>query len=137
MNKNSNITRQNIYDLVYRELGISKVYCSNFVDSLFDKVMKILDNKVEIRGFGTFSKKYIKARVGRNPKTKEEKIISSRNVVSFKPSKFLIKKINRFADKDRHQILLEKRGIGAEEIDLIICATASSFSCIKILGKKI
>jgi integration host factor subunit alpha len=99
MNKNSNITRQNMYNLVYRELGISKVYCSNFVDSLFDKIIYSLksDRKVKISLFGTFSKKNKKSRVGRNPKTKEEKIISSRNVVSFKPSKFLIKKINRFA----------------------------------------
>ena len=99
MNKNSNITRQNIYDLVYRELGISKVYCSNFVDSLFDKIIYSLksDKKVKISLFGTFSKKNKNSRVGRNPQTKEEKSISSRNVVSFKPSKFLIKKINRFA----------------------------------------
>ena len=55
------------------------------------------DKKVKISLFGTFSKKNKNSRVGRNPKTKEEKIISSRNVVSFKPSKFLIKKINRFA----------------------------------------
>ena len=99
MNKNSNITRQNIYDLVYRELGISKVYCSNFVDSLFDKIIDALksDKKVKISLFGTFSKKKKNSRVGRNPKTKEEKIISSRNVVTFRPSKFLVKKINRFS----------------------------------------
>lgn len=99
MSKIPNITRQNIYDLVYRELGISKVYCSNFVDSLFDKIIYNLkyDKKVKISLFGTFSKKSKNSRVGRNPKTKEKKIISSRNVVSFKPSKFLIKKINKFS----------------------------------------
>jgi integration host factor subunit alpha len=97
MNKNLNITRQSIYDLVYRELGISKAYCSNFVDSLFDKIIYSLksDKKVKLSLFGTFSKKKKNSRIGRNPKTKEEKIISARNVVSFKPSKHLTKKINR------------------------------------------
>ena len=59
MNKNLNITRQSIYDLVYRELGISKAYCSNFVDSLFDKIIYSLksDKKVKLSLFGTFSKK--------------------------------------------------------------------------------
>lgn len=98
MSKKLNTTRQNLYDLTYRELGISKVYSSAFVDTLFNKIIYNLkfDKTVKIALFGTFSKKNKKSRIGRNPKTKEEKIISSRNVISFKPSKFLIKKINRF-----------------------------------------
>ncbi len=99
MNKIENITRQNIYDLVYSELGLSKNLCSNFVDDIFSTIISGLQNekKVKISLFGTFVNKEKKSRIGRNPKTKEEKIISSRNVVTFKPSKFLLKKINKFS----------------------------------------
>ena len=42
---------------------------------------------MKISKFGTFTIRKKKSRIGRNPKTKESKIISSRNVVLFKPSK--------------------------------------------------
>ena len=51
-----------------------------------------LDEKVEIRGFGTFSKKYIRPRKFVNPKTKKVKYIGETATVNFKPSKSLIKK---------------------------------------------
>ena len=44
-------------------------------------------DRIEIRGFGSFSLHYRPSRIGRNPKTKETKVISSRDVVLFKPSK--------------------------------------------------
>lgn len=99
MNKTKNITRQSIYDLVHSELGLSKNYCSNFVDDIFNTIITGIkkEKKVKISLFGTFSNKEKKSRIGRNPKTKEEKVISSRNVVTFKPSKFLLKKINKFS----------------------------------------
>jgi integration host factor subunit alpha len=49
---------------------------------------------VKIAKFGTFSIKSKKSRIGRNPRTKEEKIISERDVVLFKPSKELKKLLN-------------------------------------------
>ena len=99
MNKTKNITRQSIYDLVHSELGLSKNYCSNFVDDIFNIIITGIkkEKNVKISLFGTFSNKEKKSRIGRNPKTKEEKVISSRNVVTFKPSKFLLKKINKFS----------------------------------------
>ena len=99
MNKTKNITRQSIYDIVHSELGLSKNYCSNFVDDIFNIIITGIkkEKKVKISLFGTFSNKEKKSRIGRNPKTKEEKVISSRNVVTFKPSKFLLKKINKFS----------------------------------------
>ena len=47
----------------------------------------IKNKSVKISKFGTFFVKSKKSRIGRNPKTKEEKTISKRNVVIFKPSK--------------------------------------------------
>ena len=55
--------------------------------------------KVKISNFGTFEVRYKKKRVGRNPKTKEKKLISERNVVLFKPSKDFKKFINIDNDK--------------------------------------
>ena len=43
--------------------------------------------KVKLSKFGTFTIRQKKSRIGRNPKTKEAKVISSRDVVLFKPSK--------------------------------------------------
>ena len=52
------------------------------------------ENKVKISNFGTFILRHKKPRLGRNPKTKKETIISERNVILFKPSKFLKNQIN-------------------------------------------
>ena len=51
-----------------------------------------LDEKVEIRGFGTFSKKFIRPRKFINPKTKKVSYIGETATMHFKPSKSLIKK---------------------------------------------
>jgi len=90
-------TRQSLADLVYKELGISKVEASNFVDDIFDLISFELEkkNKVKIANFGAFNIREKKQRIGRNPKTKEDKVISSRTVITFKPSKILKNKINR------------------------------------------
>ena len=93
----NNDTRQDLYDLTHKELGISKNECIKFVDLVFESILKNFEegNKVKVSLFGSFDVKDKKARIGRNPKTKEEKEISSRRVVTFKPSKFLSKKINK------------------------------------------
>ena len=51
-----------------------------------------LDEKVEIRGFGTFSKKYIRPRKFVNPKTKKISYLGETATMHFKPSKSLVKK---------------------------------------------
>ena len=57
------------------------IFCKQLIDNLNK------EKKLKLSKFGTFSIRQKKSRVGRNPKTKEEKIISERNVVLFKPSK--------------------------------------------------
>ena len=91
------ITRQYLSDLVYKELGISKVEASNFIDDIFEFITLQLEkkNKVKIANFGSFNIRHKNERIGRNPKTKEQKVISSRTVVTFKPSKILKNKINK------------------------------------------
>ena len=60
------------------------------VDSIVESVAK--DKKVEIRGFGTFSKKYIRPRKFINPKTKEVSYLGETATIHFKPSKSLLEK---------------------------------------------
>jgi len=90
-------TRQSLADLVYKEFGISKSDSLNFIDDIFGLISLELEkkNKVKIANFGAFNIREKKQRIGRNPKTKEDKVISSRTVITFKPSKILKNKINK------------------------------------------
>ena len=73
---------------------LSKSEISLAVDSILESIVDAvaLDNKVEIRGFGTFSKKYIRPRKFINPKTKKVSYLGETATIHFKPSKTLIKK---------------------------------------------
>ncbi len=70
-------------------LGFSKQISSNLIDEFFSLITSNLltEKKIKISNFGTFLIKSKNSRIGRNPKTKEEKVISSRDVILFKPSK--------------------------------------------------
>jgi len=71
------------------QIGFSKQISENLIDEFFSLIISNLESekKVKISNFGTFSIRLKKPRLGRNPKTKENKTISERNVVLFKPSK--------------------------------------------------
>ena len=71
------------------QIGFSKQISENLIDEFLSNIISSLisEGTIKISNFGTFSIRKKKERIGRNPKTKEEKIISSRNVVLFKPSK--------------------------------------------------
>ncbi len=93
-----NLTKQEIINSIYMQIGFSKKISENLLDDFFDIVFQNLkkNNKVKIAKFGTFELRFKNKRVGRNPKTKEAKIISARKVILFKPSKELKKKINNY-----------------------------------------
>ena len=84
-----NLTKKEIINSIYMQLGYSKKILENILEDLLDIIIDqlIKNKKVKISNFGTIEIRHKKKRVGRNPKTKEEKIISERNVVLFKPSK--------------------------------------------------
>ena len=73
---------------------LSKSEISLAVDSILESIVDAvaLDNKVEIRGFGTFSKKYIRPRKFINPKTKKVSYLGETAIMHFKPSKSLIER---------------------------------------------
>ncbi len=84
-----NLTKKDLVNLVYMQLGFSKLISENLIDDFFQTISDNLlkEKTLKLSKFGTFTIRQKKSRVGRNPKTKEEKMISERNVVLFKPSK--------------------------------------------------
>ena len=78
------------------QLGYSKKLIENIIEDIFEVILESLmsEGKVKISNFGTFILRHKKSRIGRNPKTKKEAVISERNVIIFKPSKYLKDKIN-------------------------------------------
>ena len=84
-----NLTKKDLVNLVYLQLGFSKLISENLIDDFFQTISNNLlkEKTLKLSKFGTFTIRQKKSRVGRNPKTKEEKMISERNVVLFKPSK--------------------------------------------------
>ena len=91
-----NLTKKNLVNLVYMQLGFSKQISENLIEDLLSTIVENikLEKKLKLSKFGTFIIRKKKSRIGRNPKTKESKIISSRDVVLFKPSKEFKELIN-------------------------------------------
>ena len=73
---------------------LSKSDIADAIDIILESITEAvaLDEKVEIRGFGTFSKKYIRPRKFVNPKTKKISYLGETATMHFKPSKSLLKK---------------------------------------------
>jgi integration host factor subunit alpha len=96
-----NLTKKDLVNLIYMQLGFSKQISKNLIDDFFQTIILNLEKEkiLKISKFGTFSIRQKKSRLGRNPKTKEEKIISERNVVLFKPSKDFKDYVNHFKDE--------------------------------------
>ena len=84
-----NLTKKDLVNQVYMQIGFSKQVAETLIEDFFSLIVHNLQKhkKIKISKFGTFSIRIKKSRVGRNPKTKEKKIITQRNVVLFKPSK--------------------------------------------------
>ena len=92
-----NLTKKEIVNSIYMQIGFSKVISENLLEDFFNVILEGLkkNEKVKIAKFGTFILRDKNSRLGRNPKTKEIKVISKRKVVLFKPSKELKVKINQ------------------------------------------
>ena len=96
-----NLKRKDLINIVYMQIGYSKLISENLIEDFFSLITFNLkkEKKIKISKFGTFFVRSKKSRIGRNPKTKEKKIISERKVVLFKPSKELKKFVNIDNDK--------------------------------------
>tara|TARA_B100000965_G_scaffold28469_2_gene21103 strand:- start:3592 stop:3897 length:306 start_codon:yes stop_codon:yes gene_type:complete len=93
--KKETYTRSDIELFLSKEFpNIKKSQISKVIEIILDSIIEAvsLDNKVEIRGLGTFSKKYIRPRKFINPKTKKTSFLGETATMHFKPSKSLTKK---------------------------------------------
>jgi integration host factor subunit alpha len=83
-----NLTKKDLVNSIYMRLGFSKTISENLIDDFLLTIMENLKNEKELKisKFGTFLIRSKKSRMGRNPKTKVNQIITKRNVVLFKAS---------------------------------------------------
>ena len=91
-----NLTKKDLINSVYMKIGFSKNISENLIDDLLSLITENLkiEKKLKLSKFGTFSVRSKKSRIGRNPITKEQKTISSRDVVLFKASKYFKDLVN-------------------------------------------
>ena len=84
-----NLTKKDLVNLVYMQLGFSKQISENLIEDFLSTIVSNIkdEKKLKLSKFGTFLIRQKNSRIGRNPKTKESKMITSREVVLFKPSK--------------------------------------------------
>ena len=93
--KKDTFTRSDIETSLIKEFpNLTKSEIAEAIDIILDSITEAvaLDEKIEIRGFGTFSKKFIRPRKFTNPKTKEISYLGETAIMHFKPSKSLLKK---------------------------------------------
>jgi|TARA_B100001741_G_C16468757_1_gene558880 integration host factor subunit beta len=93
--KKDTFTRSDIETSLRKEFpNLTKLEITEAVDAILHSIIEAvaLDEKIEIRGFGTFSKKFIRPRKFVNPKTKEVSYLGETATMHFKPSKSLTKK---------------------------------------------
>ena len=95
-NKNKDTFKRSDIESSLREIfpSLTRLQISDAIDVIINVITEAiaLDEKVEIRGFGTFSKKYIRPRRFSNPKTKKVTYLGETATMHFKPSKSLLKK---------------------------------------------
>ena len=97
MNNQNNFTREDIAESLHTNFGLTKKDCLIFVNDIVDVIIEGLKTSgyVKIHNFGSFKVTRKKSRIGRNPKTMQDVMISERNVIKFKPSKMILDQINK------------------------------------------
>ncbi len=92
-----NLTKKDIINSIYMQIGFSKKISETLLEDIFELIINniIRYKKVKIAKFGTFTLRKKDKRIGRNPKTKETKVITERQVILFKASKEFKEYINK------------------------------------------
>jgi integration host factor subunit alpha len=90
------LTRMDLSEAVFREVGLSRNESADLVESVLRHMSDALvkGEQVKISSFGTFSVRSKSSRVGRNPKTGEEVPIEPRRVLTFRPSHLMKDRVN-------------------------------------------
>src|SRR6056300_73629 len=92
---NKTLTRMDLSESVFREVGLSRNESSDLVERVIELMSDALvaGGQVKISSFGTFSVRAKSERIGRNPKTGEEVPITPRRVLSFRPSHLMKERV--------------------------------------------
>jgi len=90
------ITRHDLSDAVYRTVGLSRAESASLVELMLEEISDCIERgeTVKLSSFGSFVVREKGQRMGRNPKTGKEAVISARRVLVFKPSAVLKQRIN-------------------------------------------
>ncbi len=93
------LTRQDIANAVHNQLGLSRNESADLVESVLEELSFCFEKgeQVKISSFGTFSVSQKTARIGRNPKSGEEAVITPRRVLSFRPSSQMRERVNNLS----------------------------------------
>jgi len=93
------LTKAEMAEKLYEELGLNKREAKEFVEAFFEEVRAALEvgDQVKLSGFGNFDLRNKSERPGRNPKTGEEIPISARRVVTFRPGQKLKARVEAYA----------------------------------------
>lgn len=111
------LTKADLVDMLFNELGLSKREAKEIVELFFEKIRIALEtgDSVKFSGFGNFEVREKKPRPGRNPKTGEEASITARRVVTFKASQKLKDRIAANADVLRRETEIKEKVITASQ----------------------
>jgi integration host factor subunit alpha len=90
------MTKADIVERIYEKTNLSKKDSINIIEEVFSILKSTLEDgeDIKISGFGKFEVKQKKDRIGRNPVTGEAMTITSRRILTFKPSKLLKNALN-------------------------------------------
>ena len=94
------LTKADIADCLFNEVGLNKREAKEFVDAYFETIRQALESgeNVKLSGFGNFQLREKNQRPGRNPKTGEEIPISARRVVTFRPGQKLRARVEAYVE---------------------------------------
>ena len=90
-----NFKKEDIAKILSSKIGFSVSYSKKLINDLMESMVEIINtDKLILKNFGSFKILNKKSRLGRNPKTKEKFIISSRKILTFKTSRKFLLEIN-------------------------------------------
>ncbi len=95
------MTKQEIVNIVSNSTGLTKIETETIMNGIMNTIIGSLENneRVELRGFGTFGIKHRLPKKARNPGTGEPVYLPERYVPTFKPSKLMRKRVNGLTNK--------------------------------------
>lgn len=91
------MTKADLINLISEKAGITRIKAETVVNTIFDSMVEALmrDDRIEIRGFGSFVNRQYDARKGRNPRTGEVINVEEKKFPFFKPGKELKEDLNK------------------------------------------